>query len=287
MRKQPTGHGQPEQGATDVHPEKAWYLVTLLREHLTVVISAFLVTFAATKILIFSLGDYSIALAVMNAGQQFTILASTMFSLLVIGAVFLIVAPTMFPALALETKGNDRLRFLKQNLQRYIPLFFAWALILIAAPAYYIAVILIMIFWVRLLLNRGRKKKRLKPLATRRRGRKFAILAFSANSVLLVISLASAPWTPQENVAFGEKGSEIKVSGYVIGQQGKQLLLVEADKSSLQWVGEDSIIDRKVCAVNSGIVMASKPVLALVGAAFGSNHVAEECLSASKIVFPN
>lgn len=270
-----------------MHPEKPWYLVTLLREHLTLVISAFLVAFAAIKILIFSLGDYSIALAVLNAGQQFTILASTMFSLLVIGAVLLILAPTMFPNLGLETKGKDKLKFLKQNLQRYISLFFAWALILIAAPAYYIVFTLIMIFWVRLILRRERKKRGSKPpAATRPRRRKLAILAFSANSVLLVISLASAPWTPQENVAFSEKGNEVKVSGYVIGQQGKQLLLVEADKSSLQWIGEDSIGSRKVCVADSGIIMASKPVLALAGAAFGSNHIAEECLSASKIVFP-
>lgn len=262
-------------------------MVTLLREHLTVVISAFLVTFAATKILIFSLGDYSIALAVLNAGQQFTILASTMFSLLVIGAAFLILVPTIFPTFGQETKSNDKLTFLKQNLQRYIPRFFAWALILIAAPAYYIILILIMIFWVRFLLHRDRKKKRSKPRAAIiRRRRKVAILLLSANSVLLVISLAAAPWTPQENVTFSEKGNEIKVSGYMIGQQGKQLLLVEADKSSLRWIGEDFIGSRKVCVVDSGIIMAAKPVLALTGAAFGSNHIAEECISASKFVFP-
>jgi hypothetical protein len=285
--EQPADRADTEQGDTDAQPEKPWYLLTLLREHLTVAISAVLITFAATKILIFSLGDYSMALAVLNAGQQFTILASTMFSVLVIGAVLVILVTTMYPAIGKDASKGE-VSALKKNLQRYIPLFAAWALIVIAAPTYYIAVILLMIVWIRLIVRRDRKKRRSK-LASLRKPRlgRLSIVVFSANSVLLVLSLASAPWTPQENVTFREKDNEVKISGYIIGQQGKQLLLVEADKSSLQWIGEESIDSRKVCAAANGfVIIVSKPLLALAGAAFGSDHIAEECLSVSRLVFP-
>lgn len=93
-----------------MQPEKPSYMSVLLREHLTVAISAFLVTFAAIKIIIFSLGNLSIALAVLNAGQQFTILASTMFSALVVGAVLLILIPTMVPIVStLSEKERHRI----------------------------------------------------------------------------------------------------------------------------------------------------------------------------------
>lgn len=267
-----------------MQPEKPSYMSVLLREHLTVAISAFLVTFAAIKIIIFSLGNLSIALAVLNAGQQFTILASTMFSALVVGAVLLILIPTMVPIVSTLSE-KERHRILNIYIRRYVPLFFAWALILIAAPAYYIAFIIIMIIWVRVVRHRERKKKRSRPpKARRRRLAKLAIVLFSANSVLLVISLAAAPWTPQENVIFSEEGTEVRASGYIIGQQGKQLLLVEADKSSVRWIGEDAIVSRKVCLVSNGAAVASKPVLALVGATFGLKDAAEECLSASKFI---
>lgn len=257
----------------------------MLSEHLTVVISGSLVTFAAIKIMIFSRGNYSTALAVLNAGQQFTILASTMFSVLVVGAVLFILRPTAFFS-TFRAKGTTGV--LKQNLRHYVPLLFAWALIIIAAPAYYIAFILTMWLCIKLILRRkpkvkpGQSSKKKKP-----RLLKLVFISFSANLVLLVISLASSPWAPQENVKFTENGKEVRVSGYMVGQQGKQLLLVGVDRNSLKWLGEDSIRGREVCAVDKNDLLAAKPLLALAGAAISPSSNVEECLASSILPFLN
>jgi len=252
-----------------------------------VAISALLLVFAALKIYIFSLGNHYIALAVLNAGQQFTILASSIYSVMLLGAGILILHPIAFPAAG--RAGTLRSSNLTGTFKHYILMIFAWSLIIILAPTYFIGFMLVMTVWYRFVFRSKSMKRRRKPSPKKKSilQRLFAF-AFSANIVLLVIALASSPWTPQENVSFTQNGTDVKVSGYMIGQQGKQLLLVETSKSAVQWIGEDAIRSRAVCASRKDVFLVSKPVLVLATSVFGhESKDFEDCLSTGSFTFLN
>jgi hypothetical protein len=268
---------QADQKIAKEASRQSWDVASLLREHLAVVISGLLVAFAAVKIIIFARGDYSVALSVLNAGQQFTILASTMFSVLVIAAMTFVSVPALSSMRPAAPGKVDDL--LQQQLLRYISLFAAWGLLLIAAPAYYLgAAAFLICFGLVIKRNRRKRLERGRRDLRKPRRMKLAVLLFSANIVALVISLASAEWNPQENVTFSEQEIETTASGFVIGQQGKQFLMVDGNRSRLRWISEDDIRSRRVCAPAASGEWFSKSVLGLVSLRFGPDHPAELCL---------
>lgn len=232
----------------------------LLKEHLGLLVSAALVTFAVVKIIIFARGDLSLALAVLNTGQQFTILASTMFNALVIMAMLFVSLPTI--TLGQRPAPVDKPGLIRHYMLRYFPLLMAWGLLVIAAPIFYLATAALFAALDVIIYLRRKKKKRLNSgNGQRRRGRKAAIFLLSANMVILVIVLASTEWSPRENISIGDKSAESSTSGYLLGQQGKHFLLVASDRSSVRWIHEDSITSRSLCSSDVETEWYSKSAL--------------------------
>lgn len=265
-------------------PELTSKVYTILRDHLGVLISGTLVAFAALKIIIFARGDYSIALAVLSAGQQFTILASTMFNILTILA-------TLYVSWSSTTKvratSSDSFEFhLAHNIKSYLPFLMAWMLLFVLAPAIFIALALFSAlsnYWTNLRSRRGRRKEPDRRRIARyrlKRTRRLRIIGIvvSINIVVMIVVLAASDWVPTERVTFKEDQSETTITGLVVGQQGKQVLIVRSDRGAAFWVGEDSLKRRRLCTPDDtpweGI---SQPPLDLISTFFESKKPAPRC----------
>ncbi|NQD87766.1 hypothetical protein HP499_08110 [Paenarthrobacter sp. CM16] len=256
----------------------------ILRDHLAVLISGALVAFAALKIIIFARGDYLLALAVLGAGQQFTILASTMFNALTILAMLYISWSGIIKTRA--TPSGTFESHLQFNLKRYVPLFMAWALLLVAAPAIFIALAAFATlnnFLANSKSRRGRgKEPNPRKIAKYRlkRTRRLRIIGIitSINVVTMVVVLAATSWAPTERVTFKEDQAETTITGFVVGQQAKQVLIVRSDGGGAFWVGEDSLKRRKLCLPDDDLWEGiSQPALSLISTVFESRKQIARC----------
>ncbi|MDI2021177.1 hypothetical protein [Paenarthrobacter nicotinovorans] len=221
-------------------------LKSMLQQHAAVIVSAGLVIFCAIRILIFAQGDLPLSLAVLNVGQQFTILTSTLFNLVSVASFYAIFLPQLskyvFPDIPRESSA------LSAGAKAAI---FAISITVavLSIPIVHLAAgaLVLVLFAVAKIVRTARWKRR-----TRTNGNGWARRELPLFIITLVITghvivLVGTPWVPTETVTIKHGEERREVSGYVVGQQGKQTMLVDMRKYGVTWISEDDLEGRVLC----------------------------------------
>lgn len=218
-------------------------------QHAGLLLSAGLIVLCALRILILTRGDLALALAVLNVGQQFTILTSTLFTVLPLAALFAYFYPQSSQFLSINANNRKSLKFAGVH---GLALALCGSLVFMVVPVVLlgiaIAALIIFVFAIIIdyLLTKGKRKRSL-PDAIRQ----FFLWLVSCAVVVQVIVLLSTPWVPAERISVKNDGDNKTIYGYILGQQGKQSMVLNIRQNDVTWIGEDDLGERRLCNTNS------------------------------------
>lgn len=220
-------------------------LRTTLQQHAGLILSAFLIILCAFRILLFSNGDLHLALAMLNVGNQFTILTSTLFTSLPTAALLAYGYPRSNKYLSFLNPDNSVKGAVAQGvcIALCAPLVFFVLPVVFLGLALAIGLVFVAFAITQLIrLRRGREPKPAPALA-----RKVFLFLVTAAVVVQMAVLVSTPWVPSEQIAVKDGGNSKTIYGYVVGQQGKQSVILNMKRTDLTWVREDDLGKRVLC----------------------------------------
>lgn len=228
---------------------KAPTIRTSLQQHAGLLLSGSLIVICAMRILLFAKGDIPLALAILNVGQQFTILTSTLFTALPLVALFAYFNPRTTQYFSIDAKSRDSTKFAAvQGLVFAIggPLLFLVLPVILLGVA--LAGLVGFAAWtfVQYLLSRNNKKWTMPRLV-----RQFFLWVVTAAVMVQCLVVIFLPWVPSEKIIIKNGGENKTTYGYVIGQQGKQTMILNMKHTAVTWVSEDDLGDRSICNESS------------------------------------
>ncbi|WP_159734077.1 hypothetical protein [Arthrobacter sp. 9V] len=224
----------------------------MIIQHFALIASGVLVVFCAIRILIFAAGDVSIALAVLNTGQQFTILTSTLFSLVSAASFFGLFLPQLSKYVFPNVPASKSI--LSTGLQSVLlPLCVIVAILTLPVLQIAMGTAGLALLAVMSLIQARKRKRGTARKATdavnrgwiQREGPTFLV---SMIVVTQATALVSTPWVPTETISVNQGDQQREISGYVIGEQGKQTLVVAVKRNAVTWISEDNLKERFLCA---------------------------------------
>lgn len=238
----PTAAENRQKAVTSLEPT----IMPMVQQHFAVIVSAVLVAFCAVRILLFAKGDFALALAVLNVGQQFTILTSTLFTLLTAASLYAIFLPQISKYVLPDVHQANS--FLSAGVQGFL-FAICFTITVLTAPMIFLGfgLLLVAVLAVINVISSLRTRRSDSTGRWTHLIRKFALGCVSAAVLGQVLFLVLTPWVPSETLTVERNGQITTVSGYVMGQQGKQTLVVNMKKTTATWISEDDLGERVLC----------------------------------------